>query len=271
MSSAGRPTPDSSRAQDTTSPSSSSTPNPPASNMEYIGRIRRDHASNRSAHRFDPLSTSSIPMTDRAFIEFTRCLYQAKSIVKELQTFSDSLCPGLRLSPFNGHSASSSLYDPRLASKEFVQQVYQYVGNTFQKFSRLCKVLLLILDKMEKTPHVRRERIDSFRTEVWEQVRIATDTKELLTSYIQHYVENNKLSPTSPTPNTPITGGSSSSSSRPSKINHNNTAPTSSLSSSSISPNISTSSTTFPSSSSFQPPTSAASSSPGSSSPSTYI
>ncbi|KAI8145424.1 hypothetical protein BJV82DRAFT_666680 [Fennellomyces sp. T-0311] len=160
-------------------------PIPPQTNLG--GPMRRPH---RSTPRFDPVSSSSMSATDRAFIDFTRCLYQTKAIVKGLQQFSNSICPALRLSPFNGHSASSSLHDPRLSSEEFVRHVNQYLDTTFQKISRLCKVLLLILERMEGNAEVKRERIDSFRTEVWEQMRLATFTKEMLISYIQQHIDS---------------------------------------------------------------------------------
>ena len=138
-------------------------------------------------------STSSFGLSgsDRTFIDFTRCLYQTKSIVKGLQQFSNSICPALRLSPFNGQSASSSLRDPRLSSEEFVRHVNQYLDSTFQKISRLCKMLLLILVRIEQSnAEVKRERIDSFRTEVWEQMRLATYTKETLIRYIQQHIDS---------------------------------------------------------------------------------
>ncbi|ORY96438.1 hypothetical protein BCR43DRAFT_505307 [Syncephalastrum racemosum] len=161
---------------------------PPPTDMPSFGAIRRPH--NRSTSRFDPTTPSSLPFNDRAFIEFTRCLYQAKSIVKELETFSDSVCPALRLSPHNEpERISTAMHDPRLGSADFVRRVNEYLAQTFQKFSRLCRILLLILDKMERTPHVKRERIESFRQEVWEQVRHATFVKEQLIKYIQQHVD----------------------------------------------------------------------------------
>ncbi|KAI9493553.1 hypothetical protein BDB00DRAFT_822481 [Zychaea mexicana] len=155
------------------------------------GPMRRPHRTHTTP-RYDPLSSSNnrLSATDRTFIDFTRCLYQTKAIVKGLQQFSNSICPALRLSPFNGHSASSSLHDPRLSSEDFVRHVNQYLDNTFQKVSRLCKMLLLILERIERSGEVKRERIDSFRTEVWEQMRIATYTKETLIRYIQQHIDS---------------------------------------------------------------------------------
>ncbi|KAI9267935.1 hypothetical protein BDA99DRAFT_504411 [Phascolomyces articulosus] len=160
---------------------------------KLTGPIRKPHRN--PAPRYDPIFSSSssrnLSISDRTFIDFTRCLYQTKSIVKGLQQFSNSICPALRLSPFNGHSASSSLRDPRLSSEEFVCHVNQYLDNTFQKISRLCKILLLILERIEQGhTEVRRERIDSFRTEVWEQIRQATYTKETLIRYIQQHIDS---------------------------------------------------------------------------------
>ncbi|KAG2216871.1 hypothetical protein INT45_009402 [Circinella minor] len=168
-------------------------------NNNLGGPMRRAHRT--STPRYNPTgysslsssSTSSFGLSgsDRTFIDFTRCLYQTKSIVKGLQQFSNSICPALRLSPFNGHSASSSLRDPRLSSEEFVRHVNQYLDNTFQKISRLCKMLLLILARIEQSnAEVKRERIDSFRTEVWEQMSLATYTKETLIGYIQQHIDS---------------------------------------------------------------------------------
>ncbi|CDS13076.1 hypothetical protein LRAMOSA05260 [Lichtheimia ramosa] len=142
--------------------------------------------------RHNPLgrsTTSTLMESDRTSIEFTRCLYQAKNIVKELERFSESICPALKVSPFNGFSAASSLDDPRLCSKDFVDKVNRYLEDTFNRFSRLCRVLLMVLEKMERSPEIRRERVVSFRTEVMEQIRIAEIIRLRIISYIQQRVD----------------------------------------------------------------------------------
>lgn len=147
----------------------------------------------RPTIRHDPLARSTTASTlmesDRTSIEFTRCLYQAKIIVKELERFSESICPALKVSPFNGFSAASSLDDPRLCSKDFVAKVNRYLDDTFNRFSRLCRVLLMVLEKMQRSPDIRRERVVSFRTEVMEQIRIAEIIRLRIISYIQQRVD----------------------------------------------------------------------------------
>ncbi|KAI9320251.1 hypothetical protein BX666DRAFT_1876092 [Dichotomocladium elegans] len=180
-----------------------------ANSIHLGGPIRNASQHQRRPSRYDPISVDS----DRTSIEFTRCLYQAKNIVKELQQFSESLCPAIKVSPFNGFSASSSLQDPRLSSTDFVGKVNRYLDDTFSRFSRLCRVLLLVLEKMERSPHVRRERVVSFRSEVVEQVRIAEITRLRIVSYIQHHVdESDRPFPRASSSPSSTTASSSSSS-----------------------------------------------------------
>ncbi|KAJ8659758.1 hypothetical protein O0I10_004351 [Lichtheimia ornata] len=162
--------------------------------------------------RHDPLARSTTASTlmesDRTSIEFTRCLYQAKNIVKELERFSESICPALKVSPFNGFSAASSLDDPRLCSKDFVAKVNRYLDDTFNRFSRLCRVLLMVLEKMQRSPDIRRERVVSFRTEVMEQIRIAEIIRLRIISYIQQRVDESSrtaAASSSSMPTVPIT------------------------------------------------------------------
>lgn len=194
--------------------------------MDHLGPIRRSRPSAAATPRFDPTrttTTSSLSFTDRSFIEFTRCLYQTKSIVKDLQAFSESACPSFRVSLYNGQSTSSSSHDPRLASETFVRQVNQYLDAKFKKFSHLCRMLLMILDKMETSPTVKRERVQSFRTEVWEQIHTATAVKENLSYYFRQHVDlfittttrqqQQQQSSSSSSSSTPAVNSSSSSSS----------------------------------------------------------
>ncbi|KAI7885105.1 hypothetical protein K492DRAFT_172455 [Lichtheimia hyalospora FSU 10163] len=190
----------------TTSPMSNSINCPVITANSSHGAIRQP--LRRPPIRHDPLgrsTTCTLMESDRTSIEFTRCLYQAKNIVKELERFSESICPALKVSPFNGFSAASSLDDPRLCSKDFVSRVNRYLDDTFNRFSRLCKVLLMVLEKMQRSPDIRRERVVSFRTEVMEQIRIAEIIRLRIISYIQQRVDESSRTAASSSSAMPVT------------------------------------------------------------------
>ncbi|KAI8384624.1 uncharacterized protein BYT42DRAFT_612309 [Radiomyces spectabilis] len=141
----------------------------------------------RTIPRTNPLESSTLHNTDRAFIEFTRCLHQAKNIVKELQAFSASVCPSLCLNPCLDPNVPRKP-DARLGNAAYIQHINDYLNDTFRKFSRLCKILLMVLEKMGTNPCVRKERIDSFRSEVHEEWRLAIDVRKHLLNFIQQNI-----------------------------------------------------------------------------------
>lgn len=127
---------------------------------------------------------SSLNISDKSFVEFCRCLYQAKAVVRELESFSATVSPAL------------SQYPKFIeANKEVVkhkdgillQQVNHYLNTTFRKFTRLCKLLMVVLTQMEASSSgkIKRERIDSFRFEVWEEWKTATSIKQRLIHFTQ--------------------------------------------------------------------------------------
>ncbi|CAO3655127.1 unnamed protein product [Mucor hiemalis] len=122
------------------------------------------------------ISISILSNNDRNFIEFTRCLYKAKSVVQELQAFSNTVKP--TLSPYQGNSS-------RKATDEFIQHVNQYLEGSFRKFNHMCKILLVVLTKLESNQPVRRERIESFRQEVVLEWRKAIYVRRELLSLLQ--------------------------------------------------------------------------------------
>jgi hypothetical protein len=133
--------------------------------------------------------SSILSNNDRSFIEFTRCLYKAKSVVQELQEFSKTVGPTLCLSPF----AQKQRYDPRISTNEFIMHVNQYLERSFQKFNNMCRVLLIVLQKLETNQPVRRERIDSFRQEVINEWKKANKVRQDLILLVQDSYEVSKL------------------------------------------------------------------------------
>lgn len=91
---------------------------------------------------------------DKSFIEFCRCLYQAKAIVRELERRSIFIIQD--------------------------QQEFQQVNLYYLKFTRLCKILLIILSQFGSSGKIKKERIDSFRLEVLQEYRMATHIKQKL-------------------------------------------------------------------------------------------
>lgn len=145
-------------------------------------------ASSFISSSFTPMS-STLSNSDRSFIEFTRCLYKAKSVVQELQEFSKTVGPTLCLSPF----AQKQRYDPRISTDEFIKHVNQYLEESFRKFNNMCRVLLIVLQKLETNQPVRRERIDSFRQEVINEWKKANKVRQDLLLLVQDSYQVSKL------------------------------------------------------------------------------
>ncbi|KAI9340352.1 hypothetical protein BD770DRAFT_399683 [Pilaira anomala] len=117
---------------------------------------------------FSPMSTSTLSNSDRNLIEFTRCLYKLKSVVNELQVFEKAVKP----------SFAKGDYD-------YFQQVNLYLEQSFQKFNHLCKVLLIVLTKLESNHPVRQERINSYRQELIIEWKKAIKVRQELVIFIE--------------------------------------------------------------------------------------
>ncbi|KAI8878725.1 hypothetical protein K501DRAFT_195215, partial [Backusella circina FSU 941] len=100
---------------------------------------------------------STLSMSDRSFIEFTRCLYSAKTIVKELEVFGDTVSPAY---------SHRQRYDLHISVDEFIGHANQYLDESVHKFTSMCKSMLILLARLEKTQPVKHEYIDSFRDEL---------------------------------------------------------------------------------------------------------
>ncbi|CEG77501.1 hypothetical protein RMATCC62417_12241 [Rhizopus microsporus] len=153
-----------------------------------------------------------ISLNDKAFIDVCRCLYQAKAIVCDLQSFSNTVCPAL--TQYSKLLNNEKLND-RTNSDILLKQVKEYLNTTFRKFTRLCKMLLYILTQMEENSagQVKRERIDSFRTEVWQEWKMATQIKQQLIQLAQLSDTYTKSTFTDTSNNNNASSSSSSSSS----------------------------------------------------------
>ncbi|KAI8992679.1 hypothetical protein BDB01DRAFT_779270 [Pilobolus umbonatus] len=115
--------------------------------------------------------TSTLSSNDRTFMEFARCLYKAKSVVLELEAFSQTVGPILCLSRYD----QEQQYDPRISPQEFIKRVNEYLNVSFRRFNHMCKILLIVLKKLEFNQSIARERIDSFREEVineWKKANV---------------------------------------------------------------------------------------------------
>lgn len=158
-------------------------------------------------------SYRQISLNDKAFIDVCRCLYQAKAIVSDLQSFSNTVCPAL--TQYSKLLNNEKLND-RTNSDILLKQVKEYLNTTFRKFTRLCKMLLYILTQMEgnSAGQVKRERIDSFRTEVWQEWKMATQIKQQLIQFAQLSDTYTKSTFTDTSNNNNASSSSSSSSSK---------------------------------------------------------
>jgi hypothetical protein len=106
-----------------------------------------------------------------------------------LEDFSRTVGPTLCLPPLT----KSKQYDPRISTEDFKQHVYQYLDESYQKLNHMCRVLLIVLKKLESNYPVKRERIDSFREEVLNEWDKATKIKENLQSYVEYQSSRNSL------------------------------------------------------------------------------
>jgi hypothetical protein len=163
-----------------------SPPSPKTPPMERIlPRQQPLHPSSMPRHHRTIQRTPALSVgNDQAFIEFSRCLYQAKAIVKELQTFSTNVSPSLRMSMLRQNSISNGQENQKETAEQFLNGIRHYLETTFEKFTRLCKVLLFVLSKMEASGSVRVERITSFRRDVMDAWRVANDIKARLSALI---------------------------------------------------------------------------------------
>ncbi|KAJ2958631.1 hypothetical protein NQZ79_g5812 [Umbelopsis isabellina] len=135
-------------------------------------------------HRAISRTPSMSVANDQAFIEFSRCLYQAKTIVKELQAFSANVSPSLRMSMLRQNNLTDGQDNQKETAEQFLDSIRHYLQTTFEKFARLCKVLMFVLSKMEASGSVRIERITSFRRDVTDAWRVANDIKDRLSALI---------------------------------------------------------------------------------------
>jgi hypothetical protein len=143
---------------------------------------------------------STLSNSDRSFIEFTRCLYKTKSIVQELQQFNKTVEPTLMLQHYN-------------EGEQDIEFIQQYLEESFRKFNHMCKILLVVLTKLESNQPVKRERIDSFRQEVvleWRKVIIMR--RDLLLLIQQKKKDQKSILLSSPVSNLSSSSSSSSSS-----------------------------------------------------------
>lgn len=132
---------------------------------------------------------SKLSKSDRNCVEFTRCLYKAKSVVQELEAFSQIIGPSMCSSPPLSHEKKQAHYDV----DECNRHAYQYMDESFKKFKHMCRVLLIVLAKLESNHPVKKERIDSFRQEVIDEWNKATRIKHNLLSFIQYQSSRNSL------------------------------------------------------------------------------
>ncbi|KAI8080367.1 hypothetical protein BDF21DRAFT_418889 [Thamnidium elegans] len=116
---------------------------------------------------FSTMSPSTLSNSDRNFIEFTRCLHKLKSVVKELQVFELTIKPSFAK-----------------VDHDYFQQVNSYLLNSFQKLNHLCKVLLIVLTKLESNHPVRQERIHSYRQELIIEWRKAIKVRQELVIFM---------------------------------------------------------------------------------------
>jgi hypothetical protein len=113
-----------------------------------------------------PFTMPTLSKGDQNFIEFTRCLYKAKLVVQELEEFSN-------------------IVESHTETHEFIKQINQYLDESFRKFYHMCRVLLVILQKLESNHPVKRERIESYRYEVLQEWKKTIIIKQNLIYFLQ--------------------------------------------------------------------------------------
>ncbi|CAO3697185.1 unnamed protein product [Umbelopsis ramanniana] len=94
------------------------------------------------------------------------------------------MSPSLRMTMLRQNNLTHGQDNQKETAEQFLNSIRHYLDTTFEKFTRLCKVLLFVLTKMESSGSVRIERITSFRRDVWDAWRVANDIKARLTALI---------------------------------------------------------------------------------------
>jgi hypothetical protein len=121
--------------------------------------------------------TSTLSTSDRCLIDFTRCLYKAKAIVNELDTFSMKVMPTLTI------DQKQPFYN--INRLDFASQVDTYLGESFNRFHQMCNALLIVLKNLESKEPMRRESILSFYDELLKEWNRAEAIKYALTKAIR--------------------------------------------------------------------------------------
>lgn len=118
---------------------------------------------------------STLSKTDQNFVEFARCLYKAKLVVQELEEFSKSIAPSLCL---------ATIEQQDVPANDVLKHINKYLDESFEKLHYMCRVLLVVLEKLESNHPVKKERITSFRYEVMNEWRKTLAIKESLILFI---------------------------------------------------------------------------------------
>ncbi|CAO3624067.1 unnamed protein product [Cunninghamella blakesleeana] len=167
--------------------------------------------STTTRHCTIPRINSTRTPIDSSFIEVIRSIHQIKSIVQSLLNFQAEVIPTLSLSTYydssvaavvaaaaqqnknmnnnhnHNHNHNNSNVPPikrDLGSLEFINQIQHYLDDTFQKLERLCKIIMMILSRLEQTSQVKQERIISFRNDIIDEWRIAIDIRQRLQAFL---------------------------------------------------------------------------------------
>ncbi|KAI8878720.1 hypothetical protein K501DRAFT_336572 [Backusella circina FSU 941] len=135
-----------------------------------------------------PSMTSTLSSSDRSLIDFTRCLYKAKAIVNELETFSMKVMPALIIDQKQYIYHNIANYNNSNSNRlDFISQVETYLGESFNRFHQMCNALLIVLKKLESREPLRRESIFSFHDELLKEWNRAESIKNELTKMIKQY------------------------------------------------------------------------------------
>ncbi|KAI9300758.1 hypothetical protein BJ944DRAFT_272520 [Cunninghamella echinulata] len=136
-------------------------------------------SSSTARHRSIPRQStiSSLRPIDSSFIEVVRCLHQIKAIVQSLLNFQAEVIPTLSLSTYQDPTTKTG-------SIEFFNHIQQYLNNTFHKLERLCKIIMMVLSRLEQHSETKQERIASFRKDIIEEWRVAVEIRQRLQSFL---------------------------------------------------------------------------------------
>ncbi|ORZ24314.1 hypothetical protein BCR42DRAFT_402667 [Absidia repens] len=159
----------------------------PTSSHQQSNNNRSNTRHSSQRHRTIPCTRSILSVVEVRFIELTRCLYQAKAIVQDLSSFHASILPTLSLSTYH---CPTHLSNEGIGSAPFLQHIKQYLDEKFKKFTKLCRILMMILSRLEQNVQVKPERVQSFRNEIMEEWRVANDIKQQIQTYLH---QNNHL------------------------------------------------------------------------------